>query len=48
MNLRMGTVCFSKTLVSTYKSSQRYSPEEQHRQLHRRENLKSQEEFLLL
>jgi hypothetical protein len=26
----METVCFSETLVSTYKSTQRYNPEEQH------------------
>jgi hypothetical protein len=31
--------CFSETLVSTYKSTRRYNPEDQH--LHRRENLKS-------
>jgi hypothetical protein len=29
--LKMGTVCFSETLVSTYKSTRRYSPEDQHR-----------------
>jgi hypothetical protein len=34
--LKMETVCFSETLVSTYKSTRRYNPEEQHRHLHRR------------
>jgi hypothetical protein len=29
-----------ETMVSTYESTQRHSPEEQHRHLHRRENLK--------
>jgi hypothetical protein len=37
----METVCFSETLVSTYKSTRRYNPEDQHRHLRRRENLKS-------
>jgi hypothetical protein len=36
----METVCFSETLVSTYKSTRRHNPE-QHRHLHHRENLKS-------
>jgi hypothetical protein len=36
----MEAVCFSETFVSTYKSTRRYNPEQQHRQLHRREKLK--------
>jgi hypothetical protein len=31
--LKMETACFSETLVSTYKSTQRYNPEEQHRHI---------------
>jgi hypothetical protein len=31
--LKMEAVCFSETLVSTYKSTRRYNPEEQHRHL---------------
>jgi hypothetical protein len=38
--LKMETVCFSETL-STYESTLRHNPDEQHRHLHRRENLKS-------
>jgi hypothetical protein len=38
--LKMETICFSETLVFTYKSTRRYYPEDQHRRLHRRENLK--------
>jgi hypothetical protein len=34
-------VCSSETLVSTYKSTRRYSPEDQHRHLHFHQNLKS-------
>jgi hypothetical protein len=37
----MELVYFSETLVSTYKCTRRYNPEDQHRQLHRREKLKS-------
>jgi hypothetical protein len=37
----METVCFSETLLSTCKSTRRYNPEDQHRILHRRENLNS-------
>jgi hypothetical protein len=37
----METVCSSETLVSTYKTTQRFYPEDQHRHIHRRENLKS-------
>jgi hypothetical protein len=32
---------FSETLVSTYKSTRRYNPEDEYLHLHRRENLKS-------
>jgi hypothetical protein len=39
--LRYGTVYFSETSVSTYESTQRYDPEEEHRHPRRRENLKS-------
>jgi hypothetical protein len=38
--LKMEAVCSSETLVSTYKSTRRYYPEDQHRHLHRSENLK--------
>jgi hypothetical protein len=38
--LKMEKVRFSETLVSTYESARRHTPEE-HRHLHRRENLKS-------
>jgi hypothetical protein len=37
----MERVCFSEMLVSAYKSTRRHNPEEQHRHLYRRENLKS-------
>jgi hypothetical protein len=40
-NLKIEAVCLSETLASTYKSTRRHSPEDQHRHLHRRENLKS-------
>jgi hypothetical protein len=36
----MEAVCSSETKVSTYESTRRHNPEEQHRQLHHRENLK--------
>jgi hypothetical protein len=39
--LKVETVCSPETLVSTYKFTWRYYPEDQHRRLHRRENLKS-------
>jgi hypothetical protein len=40
--LKMEAVCSSpERLVSTYKSTRRYSPEEQHRHLRHRKNLKS-------
>jgi hypothetical protein len=38
--LKMETICSSKILVSTYKSTRR-DPEDKHRHLHNRENLKS-------
>jgi hypothetical protein len=44
--LNMETVCLSETLVSTYKSTRLYYPEDQHRHLHRRENRKSHRKFL--
>jgi hypothetical protein len=31
-------VCFSEMLVSTYKSTRRYNPEDKHRHLYRRKN----------
>jgi hypothetical protein len=37
----METVCFSETLVSTYKSARPDSPADRHQHLHRRKNLKS-------
>jgi hypothetical protein len=37
---KMGAVCFSEMLVSIYESTRRHNPEEQHRHLHRRDNLK--------
>jgi hypothetical protein len=39
--LKMETICFSETMVPTYESTRRHNPEEEHRQLVRRENLKS-------
>jgi hypothetical protein len=39
--LKMETVRLSKTFVPTCKSTQRYNPEDKHRHLHRRENLRS-------
>jgi hypothetical protein len=39
--LKMETVCFSETLVSTYKSIQRHNPQQQHRHFRRPKNLKS-------
>jgi hypothetical protein len=39
--LKMETVCSSETLVSTFKSTRRNNPEDQHHHLHRSENLKS-------
>jgi hypothetical protein len=39
--LIMKTVCFTETSVSTYKSTRRHNPEDQHRHFHCRENLKS-------
>jgi hypothetical protein len=41
----METVCFSETLVSTYKFTPCYNPQDQHRHFHRRENLKSHDYF---
>jgi hypothetical protein len=46
-SLKMETVFFSEKLVSTYVSTRRYNPEE-HRHLHRRENLKSHISYGLL
>jgi hypothetical protein len=40
-SLKMQAVCTSETLVSTNTSTRRYNPEDQHRHLHRRENLES-------
>jgi hypothetical protein len=37
--LKMETTCFSETLVSTYESTRRHNPEQQHRNPHRHENL---------
>jgi hypothetical protein len=37
----MDTVCSSETLVSTYKSTRRYNPKEQHRHFYRRDDWKS-------
>jgi hypothetical protein len=39
--LKLETVFFSEMLVSTYKSTRRYSPKKEYRQLQHRENLKS-------
>jgi hypothetical protein len=39
--LKMETVFFPETLVSTYKSTWRHNPEDEHRRLYRRENLRS-------
>jgi hypothetical protein len=44
--LKIETVCFAKTLVSTYKSTRTYNPEYHHRKLHRRENLKHQASYV--
>jgi hypothetical protein len=44
----METVYLVETLVSTYKSTRRYNPEEQHGLLHRRKNLKSHMLFALV
>jgi hypothetical protein len=41
LQLKMEAVCSSETLVSTFKSTWHYNPEDQHRHLHRRENLRS-------
>jgi hypothetical protein len=41
-DLKMETVYFSETLVSTVKSTRRYDPGYQYQYLHRSENLKSQ------
>jgi hypothetical protein len=40
--LKMESVCFSEMLVSSYKSTQYYYPEDQHRHFQCHENLKSQ------
>jgi hypothetical protein len=37
----MKAACSSETLVSTYKPTWHYNPEDQHQHLHCRENLKS-------
>jgi hypothetical protein len=37
--VKMETVYFTETLVSTNKSTRRCKPEDQHQHLHRRENL---------
>jgi hypothetical protein len=42
LGLKMEAVYSSETLVSTYNSVRRYNPEDRHRHLHHRENLKSQ------
>jgi hypothetical protein len=42
--LKMETVCFSETLISTYTSTRCYYLEDQHRHFHRSKNLKSQTE----
>jgi hypothetical protein len=39
--LKMETVCFSESLVSTYESTQHHNPEEQYRHPEHCENLKS-------
>jgi hypothetical protein len=44
---KMEAVCSSKTLISTYKSTRRYNPEDQHRHPHRRENVISHTLLLL-
>jgi hypothetical protein len=38
--LKMGGSMFLRTLLSTYKSTRRYKPEDVHRHLNRRQNLK--------
>jgi hypothetical protein len=38
--LKMGTLCFAETFVSTYESTRRHNPEEQNCDLHRLKNLK--------
>jgi hypothetical protein len=43
----MERACSSETLVSTYKSTRRYNPGDQHRHFYRRENLKSQVTFYI-
>jgi hypothetical protein len=47
MALKMETVCFTETFVSTYKSKRRYSPKDQHRHLHRCGNLRSYNVYLI-
>jgi hypothetical protein len=39
--LKMETVCFSNTLVFSYKSTKHYNPEDQQQHLHQRENFRS-------
>jgi hypothetical protein len=38
--MKMGTACFRDSQVPTYEPEQRHNPEEQHRHLHRRGNLR--------
>lgn len=37
----IGAVCSIETLVSAYRTTRHYNPEDQHQLLHRRENFKS-------
>jgi hypothetical protein len=37
--LKIEALCSSETVISTYKSTRRYSREDRHRPLHRREDL---------
>jgi hypothetical protein len=39
--LNMEALCFSETLIPTYKSTRRYNPEDEHRHLHLCDNLRS-------
>jgi hypothetical protein len=43
-DIRFQAVYSSETLVNLYKSTRRYNPEDQHRQFHRCENLRSQKQ----
>jgi hypothetical protein len=46
--MKLEAACFFETPITIYKSTRRYNPEDQHRHLYRRDNLRSHLGYVVL